>query len=108
VAEGPIEPSSEALSHAACFSADSSIGAVIHAHHAGLWRALCAAGRAAAPEAEYGTPALAAELRRAFQAGPGRVIAAAGHFAGIFAADTTPAAAAQRLLAELETHVPSG
>ena len=59
-AEGPQPPSSEALSHAACYDAHPDICWVFHIHHPQLWRQAAALGFAATPpDAEYGTPAMA-------------------------------------------------
>ena len=39
--EGPIRPSSEALTHAAVYAACQQIKVIVHVHHAALWQYGC-------------------------------------------------------------------
>lgn len=58
--QGPAQASSEAMTHAAVYSAAPGIGCVIHLHHAGLYGQLLEGhAPATAPGAAFGTPAMA-------------------------------------------------
>lgn len=57
---GPRRPSSETMTHAAVYQADSSIVAVIHVHAPRLWQACAQLRLPCTPAAiGYGTPAMA-------------------------------------------------
>lgn len=90
-AEGPQPPSSEALSHAACYDANADIQWVFHVHSAELWQHSAALGIAATPlESEYGTPAMAQAVAEISQrAHSPFLIQMAGHEDGIIAAGKT-------------------
>ncbi len=63
--EGPSEPSSEAMTHAALYEADSNIKAAIHTHHKKLWQALKQKNfPITSKEASYGTPEMAQEMTK--------------------------------------------
>ncbi len=65
VASGPVQPSSEALSHASLYQADPTIAWVMHLHSPEIFAASKRLGLpATAPAATYGSPLLAAEIRR--------------------------------------------
>jgi len=74
-AQGLTPPSSEALSHAAVYTACPAVHAVVHGHHAGI-HALGLASHVPLTEAtlSYGTPAVAEAI--------GKIVA--GHDAGFF------------------------
>ena len=77
-ATGPARPSSEAMTHGQIYRALPAAAAVIHAHSAVIWRRAGALGLPlTAPEAGYGTPAMAAEV--------GRLLASATSDSGGFA-----------------------
>jgi len=62
-ATGPIAPSSEALTHAACYAANPAIHWVFHIHSPELWHAAPNLGLASTdPAIAYGTPAMAEAL----------------------------------------------
>ncbi len=64
-ATGRVEPSSEALTHAMFYQLDADIGCVIHVHSRVLWRfGLRNHYPASGAEIEYGTPAMAQEIKR--------------------------------------------
>ena len=65
--EGVALASSESLTHAALYEADEAIGAVIHGHNADLWRQLRGVAPTTSSKVEYGTPAMAKEVRRVFR-----------------------------------------
>jgi ribulose-5-phosphate 4-epimerase/fuculose-1-phosphate aldolase len=57
---GPIQPSSECMTHAAVYASDPAIQAVIHVHSPELWQACERLYlRSTAREIGYGTPAMA-------------------------------------------------
>jgi ribulose-5-phosphate 4-epimerase/fuculose-1-phosphate aldolase len=90
--EGPVQASSEALTHAAIYELDESIAAVVHIHSEPLWRALKDRIPTTGSDVAYGTPAMAREFKRLYVETdlPARAIAVmAGHPEGIvaFAAD---------------------
>ncbi len=65
--EGVAIASSESLTHAALYEADEAIGAVIHGHNSDLWRQLRGVAPTTSSKVEYGTPAMAKEVRRLFR-----------------------------------------
>lgn len=65
VAEGPLRPSSESLTHATLYTLDASLRCVMHAHSPEIWRHAVALGLPCTdPAAAYGTMEMAAETRR--------------------------------------------
>lgn len=105
LAEGPLPPSSEALTHGAVYAADSALRAVLHVHGPALWRAGLALGWPATPaRVPYGTPAMASEvagLLRNRGAGEFGVIVMAGHQDGVLAFGGSVDAAGRNLLSAL-------
>ena len=65
--EGTTTASSESLTHAAVYECAPNARAVIHCHSAEIWKRLLATAPATAAEVEYGTPAMALEVRRLFR-----------------------------------------
>ena len=63
---GPIQASSESLTHAAIYSVQPQINAIIHVHHPQLWRSLLYQIPTTRKQVQYGTPAMAAEMFRLF------------------------------------------
>jgi hypothetical protein len=59
---GPVQASSESLSHAAVYECDPAIAAVIHVHHLGLWERLRGVLPTTDLAAEAGTPAMAMSI----------------------------------------------
>jgi len=107
VASGPLRPSSEALSHGVLYQADPRIDWVMHLHSPAIF---AAARRlrlpTTDPDAPYGSPAMAQEIRRLCPAAgwPGLLVMG-GHEDGILVFGATAAAAgglaAQTLAAAL-------
>ena len=98
ISHGPVQPSSEALTHAVLYQVDERISWVMHAHHAPIWRA---AGKLGLPctsaDAAYGTPEMAAETMRLFAETDVRqkgMFAMAGHEDGIISFGDTAEQAA--------------
>jgi L-ribulose-5-phosphate 4-epimerase len=84
---GPIKASSESMTHAAIYSIDKNINAVIHIHSLELWSYLLNKVPTASKDAAYGTPEIAREVIRLFQdknAGKKGIIVTEGHKEGVF------------------------
>ena len=61
VAEGPLKPSSESLTHGVIYDLDTSIQTVLHVHSAVIWQHAAALQLAMTDaDAAYGTPAMTA------------------------------------------------
>lgn len=102
---GPIQASSESLSHAAVYANDSSIRAVVHIHHLEMWQALYDKVPTTNPNAEAGTPAMADAIEDLFRAGPVRksgLFVMGGHREGLMTFGASVAEAGERLLAALK------
>jgi ribulose-5-phosphate 4-epimerase/fuculose-1-phosphate aldolase len=86
--EGPLKASSESMTHAAIYSIDNEINAVIHIHNLKLWEYLLNKVPTASKDAAYGTPEIAREMIRLFNdeqhAGRSGIIVTEGHKEGVF------------------------
>lgn len=83
---GPLKASSESLTHAAIYSADSGTNAVIHVHSYELWSELIHKVPTTNPAMDYGTAGLAKDISRLFSESDvfeKRIIVMAGDRAGI-------------------------
>ena len=86
LAEGPIAPSSESLSHAACYESSAGINFIAHVHHEGLWKANLGILPTTAEQIEAGVPAMAREIDRIINEASSQTsggIAMAGHKDGL-------------------------
>jgi ribulose-5-phosphate 4-epimerase/fuculose-1-phosphate aldolase len=87
VAEGPIRPSSESMTHGAVYAVDDSLRCVIHVHSPHIWRSARALGIPSTDESVVqGTPEMAEEVRRLFRETHVRdhlVFAMGGHEDGV-------------------------
>jgi L-ribulose-5-phosphate 4-epimerase len=102
---GPIEASSETLTHAAIYSCDEHINAVIHIHHSGLWKKLLDTAPRA-EDAAYGTTDMAYEIIRLFKRSilPERkLLVMAGHQDGILSFGASMDEAGERIVSEFRT-----
>jgi ribulose-5-phosphate 4-epimerase/fuculose-1-phosphate aldolase len=84
--EGPIEASSESLTHAAIYTSNSNINAVIHVHNLNLWEKLIHKIPTTDEKAEFGTPEMAYEIMKLFrgnQVTKKRILIMGGHKEGI-------------------------
>lgn len=85
--EGPIEASSESMTHGMVYDQDGSVKYVFHVHSPEVWRAsdkLCLP--ATRRDVEYGTPEMAEEVRRLFidtDVSKRKIFSMAGHEDGI-------------------------
>ncbi|VXD25657.1 class II aldolase/adducin family protein [Planktothrix paucivesiculata] len=83
---GPIQASSESLTHAAIYSVQPHINAIIHVHHPQLWRSLLYQIPTTRQQVKYGTPAMAAEMFRLFEEenlSQQKILVMAGHEDGL-------------------------
>lgn len=99
--EGPVQASSEALTHAAIYALDPAIRAVVHVHDADLWNDLIDRIPTTAREVSYGTPEMALEFRRLYaETGFEKqgVAIMGGHEEGIVSFGEDIAQAARRIL----------
>lgn len=87
VAEGPVKPSSESLTHGVIYAQDDGIRWVMHAHSPHIWRNAAALDLPmTAADVAYGTPEMAAEVARLFResdVAQRRIFGMAGHEDGI-------------------------
>jgi hypothetical protein len=104
-AEGPCQPSSESLTHAALYQGHRAIGSIIHVHSPELWRSADVLGLPSTdPAVPYGTPALAREVWRLCESralGARGAFAMGGHTDGIVAFGGDAEAAGLALMALL-------
>lgn len=105
VAEGPLRPSSESLTHAALYALDASLRFVMHAHSPEIWRHAAALGLPLTdPAAAYGTPEMASETKRLFhdeKVRAGGIFVMGGHEDGVVAFGRTAEEAGTVLLLAL-------
>jgi len=64
--EGPVQASSEALTHAAIYALDPDIRAVVHVHDARLWQEMIDRIPTTSRDVAFGTPAMAREFQRLY------------------------------------------
>ena len=86
VCQGLVKASSETLSHAAIYQANSQVNAVVHVHHLELWQQLLEQVPTTNPNCAYGTPEMAAEIIRLCQQESTQqqgIIVMSGHESGI-------------------------
>lgn len=86
VCQGLVKASSETLSHAAIYQANSQVNAVVHVHHLELWQQLLHQVPTTNPNCAYGTPEMAAEIIRLCQQESTQeqgIIVMSGHESGI-------------------------
>jgi L-ribulose-5-phosphate 4-epimerase len=83
---GPLKASSESLTHAAIYSSDQDVNAVVHVHNIELWNELIYKVPTTNPSMDYGTITLAKDILRLFKESDvyeKRIIVMAGDRAGI-------------------------
>jgi ribulose-5-phosphate 4-epimerase/fuculose-1-phosphate aldolase len=85
--EGPVAPSSEAMTHAALYAAEPRLRFVFHAHAAEIWSAARRLELPATPaDVDYGTPKMAWAVEKLMplrQTREQRAIAMLGHQDGV-------------------------
>lgn len=98
---GPVQASSEAMTHAAIYALDPRIGAIVHAHDKALWDTHLNHLPTTDPAVAYGTPEMAYEFKRLFVEtafGSRGIAAMGGHEEGLISFGATLGEAANRLL----------
>ena len=98
---GPIQASSEAMTHASIYALGDAIGAVVHVHSPELWQRHLGELPTTSPDIAYGTPDMAEELDRLYRMEGLResgVAVMAGHEDGLISFGTTIEEAAFRML----------
>ncbi len=85
-AEGPVQPSSESLTHGTLYALDDNIRWVLHAHSPHIWRNATALEVPMTGDVAYGTPEMAEEVARLYRESDvqqKRIFGMAGHEDGI-------------------------
>ena len=98
---GPLQASSESLTHAAIYELDEAVGAVVHAHSRRLWEQHLDGLPTTDASVAYGTPEMAQEFGRLYREtdfATGGLAVMAGHREGIVSIGTTLEEAASRLI----------
>ena len=87
LAKGSVKPSSEALTHAAFYQADTRINCVFHAHSPDIWNRAEELAIQTTPEhIAYGTPEMAQEVSRLLKEGrfsKNKILIMKGHKDGV-------------------------
>ena len=103
---GPVQASSEAMTHAAIYGLDLNIGAIVHVHSQALWQSLLNRLPTTGADVAYGTPEMANEFRRLYRDTAFRetgLAVMAGHEEGILSFGATMEEAACKVLDLLES-----
>jgi ribulose-5-phosphate 4-epimerase/fuculose-1-phosphate aldolase len=98
---GPVQASSESMTHAMIYSLDRSIDAVVHVHSDELWAQLIDRLPTTDAAAAFGTPEIAREFARLYAATDFRecgLAVMAGHEAGLVSIGANVEEAASRVL----------
>ena len=99
--EGPVQASSESLTHAAVYTLLPAYQAVAHVHSRALWERYYDTWPLTHPEVPYGSPEMAAEVARLFQESDlptRRCLVMGGHQDGLLSFGETVDEAVDRLL----------
>ena len=89
---GPVQASSESLTHAALYLHREDVGGIIHVHNPKLWQQLLFKIPTTRKEIPYGTPQMALEMFRLFDEenlAERKILAMAGHEDGIICFGST-------------------
>ncbi len=107
---GPVEASSEAMTHAAIYRVNLGIRAVVHVHSTGLWNSTRNVLPTTNPAVAYGTPAMAEEFRRLYvheDLAKVGIAVMAGHEGGLIGFGATLEHAATRILSLARQSTPA-
>lgn len=102
---GPAQASSEAMTHAAIYELDPSIGAIVHVHCKSLWDQYLHVLPTTDGAVTYGTPEMAAEFGRLYREsafGSEGIAVMGGHDEGLISIGESLEQAASRILALAE------
>lgn len=94
---GPVEASSESMTHAMFYGCDQTIASVVHVHHLEMWKWLQDKVPLSKASVPYGTPEMAGEVKRLFQDSKLReekILVMGGHEEGIISFGKSPEDAA--------------
>lgn len=89
---GPVQASSESLTHAALYLQREDVGGIIHVHNPKLWQQLLFKIPTTRKDIPYGTPQMALEMFRLFEEenlAERKILAMAGHEDGIICFGST-------------------
>lgn len=103
---GPVQASSEAMTHAAIYELDANIGAIVHVHSQALWQQFLHEMPTTDAGVAYGTPQMANEFRRLYRDTPFRktgLAVMAGHEEGLLSFGVTLEEATGKVLDLLES-----
>lgn len=98
---GLIDASSESMTHAAVYETEPAAKAVVHAHNSKMWITFFDKIPTTSPDAAYGTPEMAKEIRRLFRETDlrsKRIMVMGGHEDGILAFGESPQYAAKLMI----------
>ena len=98
---GPVQASSEAMTHAAIYELDSSINAIVHVHSKPLWDQYLHVLPTTDSAVTYGTPEMAKELRRLYREsafGSDGIAVMGGHDEGLISIGESVEQAAMKFL----------
>ena len=99
VANGPVKPSSESMTHATLYALNPRIGSIMHVHSPDLWSKKYDLGLpVTSSDVPYGTPAMSEDVERLCVQTDLGIIAMGGHLDGIMAYGPTPDEAGMLLL----------
>ena len=99
---GPVQASSEAMTHAALYGLDPSIGAIVHVHSKPLWDQYLHVLPTSDSAVTYGTPEMAMELERLYREtafGSDGIAVMGGHEDGLISIGESIEQAATKILA---------
>ncbi|MDH5622637.1 MAG: class II aldolase/adducin family protein [Gammaproteobacteria bacterium] len=102
---GPVQASSEAMTHAAIYELDPAINAVVHVHSQSLWDRYVNILPTTHPDIAYGTPEMAREFARLYSESGFQsqgIAVMGGHAEGLLSIGATLALAATRILALIQ------
>ncbi len=103
---GPVQASSEAMTHAAIYELDPGIRAIVHVHSSSLWRQYLNELPTTDADVAYGTPQMATEFRRLVENtafGESGLAVMAGHENGLISIGRSLEEAAKKILRLLES-----
>jgi ribulose-5-phosphate 4-epimerase/fuculose-1-phosphate aldolase len=83
---GPVKASSESLTHAMIYELMPAVNAIVHIHSKKLWSKLIDNVPTTSSKVEYGTPAMALEIKRLIQSTnliEDKILVMAGHQDGV-------------------------
>lgn len=106
---GPVEASSESMTHAILYDLDNTIQSVVHVHSPALWSALISKVPTTPADVAYGTPEMAeafAALYRDTAFAAEGIAVMAGHDEGLVSTGASVAEASLRILNALRSLSP--